>query len=200
MYNRIFYYARVSSSSQHLSRQIKKFKDIGADSASIIVDKESGKDINREGYLNLKNNLLRPGDTLYVTSLDRLSRCKADIINELRYFHDNQIRVKILDIPTSLIEVPEEQEWIMEMVQNILIEVLASVAQREREMIHQRQAEGIEAAKLRHVRFGRPPYVVPDNYEAVMKRVESGELRPVEAMKIMNMKKSTYYKLRRNEQ
>ena len=69
------------------------------------------------------------GDTLYIMSLDRLSRNKADIKAELQWFKDNGIRLMILDLPSSMIQVPEGQEWIIEMINNILIEVLSSMAE-----------------------------------------------------------------------
>lgn len=197
MEKRTFYYARVSSNSQTAARQIDRFKEIGADDTQIIVDKESGKDIKRTGYLYLRNNLLRSEDTLVVTSLDRLSRNKADIKSEMEYYKENGIRLKILDLPTTLIEAPEGQEWIIEMIQNILIEVLGSIAENERRTIKNRQAEGIESAQKRGVRFGRPSYVKPDIFDEMLEKVERGELRAVDAMRKMDMKKSTYYKLRR---
>ena len=94
-----------------------------------MTDKKSGKDLERDGYQALKERFgLRSGDTLYIMSLDRLSRNKADIQNELRWFKDNGVRLMILDLPTSMIQVPEGQEWITEMINNILIEVLSSMA------------------------------------------------------------------------
>jgi DNA invertase Pin-like site-specific DNA recombinase len=196
MDNRTYYYARVSSKNQHEDRQIDKFKSLGADDSKIIIDKESGKDLDRTGYRYLRDNLLREGDILVVTSLDRLSRNKADAKSELQYYKDKNIRVKILDIPTTLIDAPEGQEWIIDMVQNILIEVLCSISENERLTIHRRQAEGIESAQKRGVKFGRPVYVKPDNFEEMLKKVDRQELRAVDAMRQMGMKKSTYYKLR----
>ena len=86
METRTYYYARVSSKEQNLDRQIEAFKALGADERDIITDKESGKDLNRTGYTALKNAMLRKGDTLVVKSLDRLSRNKTDIKNELQFF------------------------------------------------------------------------------------------------------------------
>ena len=90
---------------------------------------------------------MRRGDTLYIMSLDRLSRNKADIKQELQWFKEQNIRLKILGLPTSMVEVNKGQEWILDMIQNILIEVLASIAEQERINIKNRQREGIEAAK-----------------------------------------------------
>ena len=147
MDSRTYYYARVSSKEQNLDRQIAAFKALGAQEREIITDKESGKDLNRAGYAALKNAMLRRGDTLVVKSLDRLSRNKCDIKNELQYFKDNGIRLKVIDLPTTMMELPEGQEWVFEMVNNILIEVLGTIAEQERTTIKQRQAEGIAAAK-----------------------------------------------------
>ena len=124
MEHRTYYYARVSTKEQNLDRQIAAFKALGASERDIITDKESGKDLERTGYQALKNAILRHGDTLVVKSLDRLSRSKNDIHNELRYFKENGIRLKVIDLPTTMMELPAGQEWVFEMVNNILIEVL----------------------------------------------------------------------------
>ena len=97
MNNKVFGYARVSTKEQNLDRQIKAFKEMGIDERDIITDKESGKDFDRAGYISLKNNMLRSGDTLIIKSLDRLSRNKSDIKNELEYFKQNGIRLKVID-------------------------------------------------------------------------------------------------------
>ena len=118
-----FGYARVSSTSQSLDRQIEALLDYGIEERNIIVDKQSGKDFNRTGYLSLKENLLRSGDTLVVKELDRLARNKQLIKEELEWFRANNIRVKILNVPTSLIDCGD-QSWVLDMVSNILIEVM----------------------------------------------------------------------------
>ena len=195
MESRTFYYARVSSREQNLDRQLAAFTDMGAQERDIITDKESGKDLDRRGYTALKTALLRPGDTLVVKSLDRLSRSKADIKNELQYFKDNHIRLKVLDLPTTMIDYPAGQEWVLDMVNNILVEVLSSIAQQERETIHQRQAEGIAAAKAKGKHLGRPRAEKPDNWNEVIKAWKAGEITAVEAMRRTETKRSTFYKL-----
>ena len=117
-------YARVSTREQHLDRQLKALMDAGVEERDIITDKVSGKDLEREGYQSLKNHFLRDGDTLIVKSLDRLSRRKIDIKKELEYFREHRIRIKILDIPTTMVELPDEQDWIFEMINNIWLEAL----------------------------------------------------------------------------
>ena len=138
---------------------------------------------------------MRRGDTLVIKSLDRLSRNKADIKSELEYFKENGIRLKVLDLPTTMIDYPAEQKWVLDMVNNILVEVLSSIAQQERETIHQRQAEGIAAAKAKGKHLGRPRAETPDNWNEVISRWEAGEITAVEAMRQTGLKRSTFYKL-----
>ena len=195
MESRTYYYARVSSREQNLDRQLAAFASMGAQEREIITDKESGKDLNRNGYTALKTALLRRGDTLVIKSLDRLSRNKADIKNELQYFKENGIRLKVLDLPTTLIELPEGQEWVFDMVNNILIEVLASIAQQERETIKKRQAEGIAAAKSKGKHLGRPAVMIPENWNTVYKAWKDGNITAVEAMRQTGLKKTSFYKL-----
>ena len=109
MENRTYYYARVSTKEQNLDRQIAAFVALGADEREIITDKESGKNLDRPGYQALKNVILRPGDTLVIKSLDRLSRSKADIRNEIQFFNDQGIRLKVIDLPTTMMDLPEGQ-------------------------------------------------------------------------------------------
>lgn len=195
MERRTYYYARVSSREQNLDRQLAAFAALGAQERDIVTDKESGKDMNRSGYNALKTALLRRGDTLVIKSLDRLSRNKQDTKNELQYFKDKGIRLKVLDLPTTMIEYPAGQEWVLDMVNNILVEVLSSIAQQERETIRQRQAEGIAAAKKKGKYLGRPCVQKPANWDAVIAQWRNGEITAVEAMRETGVKRSTFYKL-----
>lgn len=149
-------------------------------------------------YQALKNGMLREGDTLVVKSLDRLSRNKSDIKRELEYFKENNIRLKIIDIPTTMMDLPEGQEWVFDMVNNILIEVLGTIAQQERETIKTRQSEGIAVAKAKGVKFGRPQAAYPDNWLPVIKRWKSGEITATKAMELTQTKRTTFYKLVNN--
>lgn len=194
--SREFGYARVSSLQQHTERQLQALEDYGIPRQDIFIDKQSGKDFERQGYLLLKENVLRSGDTLVVKELDRLGRNKAAVKEELEYFRANDIRVKILDVPTTLIDC-EEQSWVMDMVSNILIEVMSSIAEEERVKNHQRQEEGIAAARARGVQFGRPKLQKPEGYEDVMQKVADGTLRAEEAMRQLGLKRTSYYKLKK---
>ena len=166
----------------------------GLDSLMFI---KNDKDIEgREAYLALRNQMLRSGDTLVICSIDRLGRNKEQIKKELEYFKQEGIRVKILDIPTTLIDFPQGQEWVCDMVNNILIEVLGSIAQRERETIRSRQAAGIaEAKKDPSIKFGRPRAEKPDNWDNVITRWKAKEIKAVDAMKELGLTKPTFYKL-----
>jgi len=169
-------YARVSTREQHLDRQLKALMDAGVEERDIITDKVSGKDLEREGYRSLKNHFLRDGDTLIVKSLDRL-------------------RIKILDIPTNMVELPEEQDWIFEMINNILIEVLASIAEQERITTKRRQSEGIAIAKEAGKHLGRPMIDFPPNWNQFYSDWKAGTITAVAAMRQLGLKRSTFYRL-----
>lgn len=192
---RVFGYARVSTNEQNLDRQIIALKEYVPED-NIIYDKASGKDTDRPGYQALKGALgLRAGDTLCITSLDRLSRSKSDIKAELEWFRQHKIRLKILDLPTSLAEVPEGQEWIIDMITNILVEVLSSIAEQERLTIRRRQREGIDAAKKRGKHLGRPKAVAPDNFTDVYDEWKGSKITARQAMKKLGLTRSTFYRM-----
>ena len=172
---RILGYARVSSTGQNLDRQIVELKKYVPED-NIVVDKASGKNLDRPGYQALKGALgLRKGDVLVIKSLDRLSRNKREIKQELEWFREKGIILKIIDLPTTMIQLPEGQEWIRDMVNNIVIEVLSSIAEEERRTIHQRQKEGI-AAREKGVIFGRPQKDYPEQWEYYYEQYRKGIL------------------------
>lgn len=200
MDNRTFYYARVSSKDQNLDRQLAAFKALGADERDIITDKESGKDFNRPGYQYLREALLRLGDTLIVKSLDRLGRNKQQVKQELEYYKAMGVRVKIIDLPSTMADFPKGQEWICEMVNNIMIEVLATIAEQERLTIRQRQAEGIAEAKKQGRQLGRKKTELPAEWELVTGLWKSGSITAVQAMDRLGLKKSTFYRMVREQE
>lgn len=192
---KVYGYARVSTREQNLDRQLKALKDAGVEERDIITDKASGKSLDREGYQILKTRMLRDGDTLVIKSLDRLSRNKLHIKQELEYYRAHHIRVMILDLPTTLHDFPEGQEWIMEMINSILIEVLPSIAEQERLTTRQRQAEGIAVAKEAGKHLGRPRTSFPPNWGEIYGKWKRGELTAVAAMQQLGLKRSTFYSL-----
>ncbi|MGM9592806.1 MAG: recombinase family protein [Candidatus Onthomonas sp.] len=200
-------YARVSSKEQNLARQIEALKQY-VDEDMIVTDKASGKDFDRPGYQSLKHGIgkLQVGDTLYIKSLDRFSRNKEEAKKELQYFASIGVRVKVIDIPSTLIDIAEGQEWIIDMVNNILIEVLTSIAENERQMIRQRQSEGISVMPIDEATgkrkslktgrvVGRPGIEYPANWESVYTEWKSGTISAVDAMEKTHLKKNSFYKL-----
>lgn len=175
--SKIMGYARVSSTEQSLARQIMELRKYVPEE-NIVTDKQSGKDLNRPGYQALKGVLgLRRGDVLVIKSLDRLSRNKEEMKQELQWFKDQGIQLRVLDLPTTMIQPEPGQEWIRDMVNNILIEVLSSIAEEERNLIHRRQREGIEAAKNAGIRFGPPDKGFPEEWESYYSRYKQGEIK-----------------------
>ncbi len=200
-------YARVSSKEQNLDRQLVALRKYVPEDM-IVTDKASGKDFNRAGYQSLKVGIgkLVKGDTLYIKSLDRFSRNKEDAKKELQYFSEIGVRVKILDIPSTLAEIAAGQEWILDMINNILIEVLTSIAENERLTIHARQAEGIAALPVdertgkriskRTGRYiGRPSIQFPENFEEYYQKWKLKEITATAAMKSLGLKPNSFYKL-----
>ncbi len=195
MEGRVFGYARVSAADQNLDRQLVELRKHIAEE-NIITDKASGKDLDRPGYQALKGALgLRQGDTLVILSLDRLSRTKSHIKEELEWFHKNQIRLKVIDLPTTMIEVPEGQTWIVDMINNILVEVLASTAEQERLMIRKRQQEGIEVAKSNGKHLGRPRVEYPKNWGDIYRQWLVKDLTGKKAASILGISRTSFYKL-----
>ncbi|MGF7009847.1 DNA invertase Pin-like site-specific DNA recombinase [Lachnospiraceae bacterium PF1-22] len=200
MIGKIMGYARVSSTEQNLDRQIEEFKK-HVPEENIVTDKASGKNLDRSGYKALKGALgLRGGDTLVIMSLDRLSRNKADIKQELEYFKENNIRLMILDLPTSMIQVPDNQKWIVEMINNILIEVLSSMSEQERNTIRKRQKEGISVAKAKGKHLGRPCISYPDNWQQYYSQWKSNQITAKKMMEALNLKSTSFYKLAKQYQ
>lgn len=194
---RTYGYARVSSTEQNLDRQKDALIAYGVGVREIFEDKASGKDLNRPSYQLLRNQLLRRGDTLVIHELDRLSRNAMDIKRELMYYKDKGIRVKFLNLPTTLQEVPEEMALVHNMVNNIMIEVYAAQAQSEREHMLKRQKEGIASAHKRGVKFGRPIATTFEEFQPVYERVRAGELLVREATEELGIGWSTYYKYKK---
>lgn len=180
--NKTFGYIRVSSKDQNIDRQLDAIREYVKEEHCIFTDKMSGKDFNRPQYLTLKDRL-RSGDTLYIHSLDRLGRNKDGIKEELKWFHDNGIIVRILDIPTTMDMDYESfgsmQKAVFEMVNNILIEVLATMAEAERVTIRKRQAEGIASAKKKGQKFGRPTIPLPASWTEDYQKWKAGEVTAV---------------------
>ncbi len=197
-------YHRVSTKEQNLDRGVKGIEDFCKQKnyplQKIFLDKMSGKTFDRPRYTVLKEDVLRPGDTLILYELDRLGRNKKEIIDELRYYEDQDIRVMFLDIPTSTIDLSEESDsmnkLITDTINKIVIEIYAMQAETELQRKEKRQREGIEAKKVRGEwnDYGRHRVMTPDEFAKQYKKVEQGKIGSLELMRQLKMKRSTYFK------
>ena len=195
----IYFYGRVSSKDQNLARQLevaKAYKNID----HVYCDKQSGKDFDRPEYQKLKA-VVTAGDEVIVKELDRLGRNKDEIKVEIAWFKENGVDLRILDVPTTLIDF-QGQEWIRDMVNNILIEVLGAVAQQEREKTNRRQREGIDAMPVvdgkkfstkKGCAYGRKPVDLGDDFEKFLKKQKDGLMTVEECCKVLGIGRSTWY-------
>lgn len=133
--------------------------------------------------------------TIYTGLASFLVQTQVEHLRPKRTFKDHRIRLKIIELPTTMMDLPEGQEWVFEMVNNILIEVLGTIAERERETIHERQAEGIAAAKAKGKKLGRPALIFPANWDEVYSSWKAGQITAKEAMERTGTKRTSFYKL-----
>lgn len=197
-------YHRVSTKDQNLDRGIKGIEDFCKQKnyplQKIFLDKISGKSFDRPRYTVLKEDVLREGDTLILYELDRLGRNKKEIIDELRYYEDHNIRVMFLDIPTSTIDLSEESDsmnkLITDTINKVVIEIYAMQSETELQRKEKRQREGIEAKKARGEwdDYGRHRVMIPEEFAKQYEKVEQGKIGSLELMRQLKMKKSTYFK------
>lgn len=202
MSEKIFGYARVSSKGQNLERQIKILNEYVADQQDIFKDKVSGKDINRPEYQRLKQ-IIRKNDTLVIKELDRLSRSKKDIADELKYFKDKGVNVVILDIPTTKMLLEDDfkgVQWVIEMINNILIEVLSTIAEQERMKIRKRHKEGIDSAREKGIKFGAPKKINIKDKETqkIIEKVLDNKITVVSASKRLGISRPYFYTIKKN--
>lgn len=138
-----YFSARVSSKDQNLARQLEVAKQYGIPEENVFCDKISGRKKDRPEYDRMKSMLVR-GDEVYFKELDRIGRDKCLIKDELKWFKDQGIIVRIIDLPTTMIDF-QGQEWLWEMVNNIIIEVISTIAEQEWEKTKRRREEGVAA-------------------------------------------------------
>lgn len=200
-------YHRTSTTDQHLDRGLKEITEYckanNIPLEKIYTDQQTGKNFNRPRYTVLRDDVLKSGDTLIVTEIDRLGRNKNDTMKELQYFKDNNIRVMILELPTTCQDFSkldnDMAKMLMETINNMLIELYAAMAQSEIEKKEKRQAEGIQAKKDRNEweDYGRPRVIDLDTFRKEYKRVTSGEIKPFQLMKELGLTKPTYYRYKK---
>lgn len=193
MTNRTYGYCRISDKDQNESRQIKAMIDTGVDERFILLDKQSGKDFNRPQYQILKN-ALRQGDLLIIKSIDRLGRNYKEIIKEWQEItQEIKADIKVLDM--SMLDTTLHKDLLGTFISDLILQVLAYVAEQERANIKQRQAEGIAVAKAQGKHLGRPRAGYPEDFNEVYSRWKGNQITAKRAMQELKLKTTTFYKL-----
>jgi DNA invertase Pin-like site-specific DNA recombinase len=187
----LYGYCRVSTFEQNEDRQIIAMAGFDIPLSQIFTDKQSGKDFNRPMYKALVEKL-KPGDLLYIKSIDRLGRNYDDILDQWRILtKERGIDIAVIDMP--LLDTRTYKDLMGTFISDLMLQVLSFFAHAERETIKQRQAEGISAAKARGVKFGRPPKTPPENFGELVKQWERGKLSLEKLLEQIGFKQSTFY-------
>ncbi len=193
-------YARVSSKEQNLARQIKELRAAGIEERNILTDKQSGKDFNRKSYNLLVGTdstapLLRQGDLLTVYSIDRLGRNYNEIMKQWQYItQEIKADIRVLDMP--LLDTRSNGNSLdSRFVADLVLQILSYVAEKERENIKARQAQGIAVAREQGKHLGRPRATFPDNWNEVYPQWKNKKITAMEAMERMSLKRNTFYNL-----
>ena len=185
-------YVRVSTIEQNEERQLLAMQELHIPQEQIYTDKQSGKDFNRPKYMELLQKL-QEGDVLYIKSIDRLGRNYEEIQNQWRIItKEKGVDIAVVDM--KLLDTRLHKDLIGTFISDIVLQILSFVAQSERETIRKRQAEGIRAARLRGVRFGRPIKTPPENFREVVKDWERGNLILDEVLEQTGLKEATFYR------
>jgi len=188
-----FGYVRVSSKDQNEGRQIEDIKKYVKDERDIFMDKQSGKDYNREQY-QLVKRILREGDILYIHSLDRFGRNKEAILNEWMDITQNiKAHIVVLDMP--LLDTTKYKDSLGNLITDLVLQILSWLAEEERLKIKTRQKQGIELAKKEGRRLGRKPKETPEEFYKAYRLWKAGNITAVQAMKMCNMKKTRFYRV-----
>lgn len=191
--NKRFAYIRVSDKTQNENRQLDEMLQQDIEERDIFIDKASGKDFNRPKYQALKE-MLRAGDVLYIKSIDRFGRNKDDILKEWNEI-TKEIGADIVVLDMPLLDTRQYKDVLGSFVSELVLQILSFFAEEERRKIKERQREGIDAAQRRGATFGRPAATFPPNFEEVYKRWKDGEIKAIEAMAELDLKRTTFYKL-----
>lgn len=188
----IYGYVRVSTREQNEDRQMIALNELGIEGSNIFIDKQSGKDFDRPKYSQLLKKL-KADDLLCIKSIDRLGRNYEEILEQWRILtKKKKVDIMVLDMP--LLDTRRGKDLMGTFLSDIVLQVLSFVAENERKNIRQRQREGIEAAKLRGVRFGRPEKPLPENFVQIYYRWLYKEISGKEAAKQCDMALSTFYR------
>lgn len=194
MSSKIYGYARTSTLEQCIDRQIALLTDYGVVEDNIIQDNATGRHFNREGYFNLKNYMLRAGDTLVITELDRLGRDFTMLKKEWQEIQNMAVDIVVLDMP--LLNTKGKTSLEKTLIVNLAFEIMAYMSEKERLKNRERQAQGIQALRDRNggKAIGRPKIEMPKNFGRIYDQWKTGEITAVKAMQKLKLKKSTFYK------
>lgn len=185
-------YVRVSSTDQNEERQISALREKQILQKNIYKDKQSGKDFERPQYKKMLKRL-KPGDLLYILSIDRLGRNYKEIQNQWRIL-TKEIGVDICVIDMPLLDTRNGKDLMGTFIADLVLQILSFVAQSERENIRKRQSQGIAAAKKRGVRFGRPEKPIPEGFAETVKLWEKKEIDIKEVLEMCGLKEATFYR------
>ncbi|MBC5787253.1 MULTISPECIES: recombinase family protein [Clostridiaceae] len=188
---KIYGYIRVSTKEQNEDRQLIAMREFPVEKKNIYLDKFSGKDFNRPQYQKLMRRI-KKNDVIVVKSIDRLGRDYEEIQNQWRIItKEKHANIVVLDMP--LLDTRQKNDDVMgTFVADLVLQILCYVAHTERSNIRQRQAEGIAAARLRGVRFGRPRKAIPDAFWKLKKDWEQRKISSREAAKILEISQDTF--------
>lgn len=188
----LYGYVRVSTKEQNEARQLIALRQFEVPDHHVFMDKQSGKDFNRPAYKRLLRTL-RAGDILAVQSIDRLGRNYDEILEQWRLLtKKKRVAMVVLDMP--LLDTRSSRDLTGTLIADIVLQLLSYVAQKERESIRQRQAEGIAAAKERGVRFGRPEKEIPGRFFLLYDDWKKGEISGREAARQLGVTHQTFFK------
>lgn len=191
-------YIRVSSKDQNEDRQLIALEEFDIPKKNLFMDKQSGKDFNRPAYKKLLRKL-KEGDELYIKSIDRLGRNYNEIIEQWRIITKvKKTYIVVLDMPL-LSTKREDNDLTGTFIADLVLQILSYVAQTERENIRQRQQEGIAAAKLKGVRFGRPCIQIPEHFQSVNKMYRKGIMSSRLAAKQLGVSQNTFLRWSKND-
>ena len=203
----VYGYHRTSTRDQHLDRgiqEIRQFcKEHEMELKNIFTDQQTGKNFNRPRYTVLVEDVLRSGDILIITELDRLGRNKKDTMEQIRQLQEMGVRLMVLELPTTLMDMSKMDNTMaclmMETINNMMLELYASMAQAEIEKKEKRQREGIEMKKLRGEwdDYGRPAAIEEDEFDVAFSKVIAGEITPTELRKELGLSHTTFYSYRK---
>jgi DNA invertase Pin-like site-specific DNA recombinase len=188
-----FAYGRVSSTDQNEDRQVLEFLEYGINERDIFIDKQSGRTFNRTNYMILRDNILRDGDVLVVKSIDRFGRNYSAIRTEWEYI-TKTIGADIVVLDTPILDTTQFKDLLGSVITDIVLAVLSFGAQLEVDTKSQAQREGIAAAHLRGVKFGRPKKL-PQNWDLWYPKWQANEITANQCCREMGISRSTFYRL-----